>query len=90
MDIRSKEEFEKIKLPGSIHVDLSATNIVRKFDPYIGEHIVILGDRFNEGRKLANLLVSNHFPHVSVLNGGIDAFMADHPSALSRGGLPPL
>lgn len=71
-------------------MDLTTPNIVRRFDPYIGEHIVIMGDRFNEGRKLANLLVSNHVPRVSVLNGGVDAFMADYPTALSQGGLPPL
>lgn len=89
-DIRNKEEYDEIMLPGSIHIDLSSPNILKRFEPYKGHHIVIMGDRFNEGRILANKLVEFNFPYVSVLNGGIDAFIADASSSLSRGGLPPL
>jgi serine/threonine protein kinase/rhodanese-related sulfurtransferase len=99
LDTRLPADFEKTSLPGSILVDSAPqalaspayqADLARKLDQHRGCHFVVLGDRFNEGRKFANFLVEHGVPRVSLLNGGIDALLADVPSLLSRKGLPPL
>lgn len=99
LDIRSKDQFEKMALPASLNIDASPqalgtpaaqTELARRLDQHRGAHFVVVGERANQGRHFANFLVENGVPRVSLLNGGIDALVADVPSLLSRSGLPPL
>jgi serine/threonine protein kinase/rhodanese-related sulfurtransferase len=99
LDIRSRDQFEKLALPTAINVDSSPqalaspqlqTELARKLDVHRGAHFVVVGDRINQGKHFANFLVENGVPRVSLLNGGIDALVADIPSLLARSGLPPL
>lgn len=99
LDVRDRDAFDKNSLPGSISIDASPqalgsvtmqAEIARKLELHRGSHFVVLGDRNNNGRSFANFLVENEVPRVSLLNGGIDALLADVPTLLARSGLPPL
>jgi len=99
LDLRYRDSFDKTSLPGSINVDASPqalgsvtmqAEIARRLDQHRGSHFVVVGDRTHPGREFANFLVENGVPRVSLLNGGIEALLADVPTLLTRSGLPPL
>jgi len=85
-DIRPEEEFELMHFPDSIHVaNITEIDSLLK---YKGNLIVVIGKGVEGGldMKLAKKLVRHHFPHVSVLHGGIDSLMVFAEALLEGSG----
>eukprot|EP00026_Physarum_polycephalum_P002277 Phypoly_transcript_02283.p1 GENE.Phypoly_transcript_02283~~Phypoly_transcript_02283.p1 ORF type:complete len:920 (+),score=171.63 Phypoly_transcript_02283:56-2815(+) len=86
LDIRPYEEFQKVRYPNSVWVNLrdkqKEITTPAALEQYKGTHIITVGAK-DEAALFANQLIKFNFPQVSVLNGGMDALKATAEPLLS-------
>lgn len=83
LDIRSKEEFEAVKIPGSRHFDQDLMNEIMASWPK-DSRILIVDHRGERSLDAASYFAGHGFSEVRCLRGGIDAYSTEVDPTLPR------
>ncbi|MCX7868527.1 MAG: rhodanese-like domain-containing protein, partial [Terrimicrobiaceae bacterium] len=83
VDIRSREEFEAVKLPGALHFSQELlSEILTSWEK--SRKILIVDHTGLRALDAAAFLAGHGFSEVKCLRGGIDAYSRDADSSLPR------
>lgn len=83
LDIRTQEEFDAVKLEGSIHMTRDLMQeILGKWNP--AEAFVIIDHQGQQGMDAAAYFLGHDFKNVRCLRGGIDAWALEVDDSVSR------
>ncbi len=88
VDIRTKEEFEAVHIPESLHFSQTLMSEIMATWPK-DRQIVIIDHRGERGLDAASYLVGHGFASVRCLRGGIDAYSELAEPSLPRYSLEP-
>ena len=83
LDIRTQEEFDAVKLEGSIHMTRDLMQeILGKWNP--AEAFVIIDHQGQQAMDAAAYFLGHDFKNVRCLRGGIDAWALEVDDSVSR------
>ena len=83
LDIRTQEEFDAVKLEGSIHMTRDLMQeILGKWNP--AEAFVIIDHQGQQAMDAAAYFLGHDFKNVRCLRGGIDAWSLEVDDSVSR------
>ena len=88
VDIRTKEEFEAVHIPGSLHFSQDLMSEIMSTWPK-DRQIVMIDHHGERGLDAASYLVGHGFCSVRCLRGGIDAYSELADASLPRYSLEP-